>query len=103
MFLILSFSIFCYFDFWLKRWLRHNPLQSIVQEMAQVQVGNAIVVVAGEQGGHGDDILGIVVLDGSKIAKLSLACGLVGNDVRSLHIDALTVRLGADKVDLGCL
>ena len=74
-----------------------------MQEMAQMQVGYAIVVVAGEQGGHGDDILGIVVLDGSKIAKLSLACGIVGNDVRSLHIDALTVGLGADKIDLGCL
>ena len=74
-----------------------------MQEMAQMQVGYAIVVVAGEQGGHGDDILGIVVLDGSKIAKLSFACGLVGNDVRSLHIDALTVGLGTDKIDLGCL
>ena len=74
-----------------------------MQEMAQMQVGYAIVVVAGEQGGHGDDILRIVVLDGSTIANLSLACGLVGNDVRSLHIDALTVGLGADKIDLGCL
>ena len=81
----------------------YNPLQPIVQEMAQVKVGDAIVVVAGEQGGHGDDILGIVVFDGSKIAKLSLACGIVGNDVRSLHIDALTVGLGADKIDLGSL
>ena len=71
--------------------------------MAQMQVGDAIVIVAGEQGGHGDDILGIVVLDGSKIAKLSLACGLVGDDVRSLHIDALTVGLSADKIDLGSL
>ena len=42
-----------------------------MQEMAQMQVGYAIVVVAGEHGGQGDDILGIVVLDGSKIAKLS--------------------------------
>ena len=74
-----------------------------MQEMAQMQVGYAIVVVAGEQGGHGDDILGIVVLDSSKIAKLSLSCGHVGNDLRSLHIDALTVGLGADKIDLGCL
>ena len=74
-----------------------------MQEMAQMQVGYAIVVVAGEQGGHGDDILGIVVLDGSKIAKLSLACGLVGDDVRSLHIDALTVGLGTDKINLGSL
>ena len=39
--------------------------------MAQVKVGDTIVIVASEQGGHGDDILGIVVLDGSKIAKLS--------------------------------
>ena len=71
--------------------------------MAQVKVGDAIVVVAGEQGGYGDDILGIVVFDGSKIAKLSLACGIVGNDVRSLHIDALTVGLGANKINLGSL
>ena len=71
--------------------------------MAQVKVGDTIVIVAGEQGGHGDDILGIVVLDGSKIAKLSRACGLVGDDVRSLHIDALTVGLGADKINLGSL
>ena len=46
----------------------YKPLQPVMQEMAQMQVGYAIVVVAGEQGGHGDDILGIVVLDGSKIA-----------------------------------
>ena len=71
--------------------------------MAQVKVGDTIVIVASEQGGHGDDILGIVVLDGSKIAKLSLACGLVGDDVRSLHIDALTIGLGADKIDLSSL
>lgn len=71
--------------------------------MAQVKVGDTIVIVASEQGSHGDDILGIVVLDGSKIAKLSLACGLVGNDVGSLHIDALTVGLGADKINLGSL
>ena len=71
--------------------------------MAQVKVGDIIVIVASEQGGHGDDILGIVVLDGSKIAKLSLACGLVGDDVGSLHIDALTVGLGADKINLGSL
>ena len=71
--------------------------------MAQVKVGDTIVIVASEQGGHGDDILGIVVLDGSKIAKLSLACGLVGNDVGSLHIDALTVGLGAHKINLGSL
>ncbi len=71
--------------------------------MAQVKVGDTIVIVASEQGGHGDDILGIVVLDGSKIAKLSRACGLVGNDVGSLHIDALTVGLGTDKINLGSL
>lgn len=71
--------------------------------MAQVKVGDTIVIVASEQGGYGDDILGIVVLDGSKIAKLSLACGLVGDDVRSLHIDALTVGLGTDKINLGSL
>ena len=35
-----------------------------MQEMAQMQVGYAIVVIACEQGSHGDDILGIVVLDG---------------------------------------
>lgn len=81
----------------------YNPLQPVMQEMAQVKVGDAIVVVAGEQGGHGDDILGIVVFDGSKITKLSLACGIVGDDVRSLHIDALTVGLGADKINLGSL
>lgn len=71
--------------------------------MAQVKVGDTIVIVASEQGGRGDDILGIVVLDGSKIAKLSLACGFVGDDVRSLHIDALTVGLGTDKINLGSL
>lgn len=71
--------------------------------MAQVKVGDTIVIVASEQGSHGDDILGIVVLDGSKIAKLSLACGLVGDDVRSLHIDALTVGLGTDKINLSSL
>ena len=68
-----------------------------------MKVGDTIVIVASEQGSHGDDILGIVVLDGSKIAKLSLSCGLVGDDVRSLHIDALTVGLGADKINLGSL
>lgn len=42
-----------------------------MQEMAQMQVGYAIVVVAGEQGGHGDDILGIVVAVPQTIPLLS--------------------------------
>ena len=54
-----------------------------MQEMAQMQVSYAIVVVAGEQGGHGDDILGIVVLDGSTPENPSYACAPDGGDSAS--------------------
>ena len=37
----------------------------------QVKVGDTIVIVASEQGGHGDDILGIVVVVLQTIPLLS--------------------------------
>ena len=39
--------------------------------MAQVKVGDTIVIVASEQGVHGDDILGIVVTVPQTIPLLS--------------------------------
>ena len=68
-------------------------------EIAQAHEMKKIVDVAAKAGIDEKHL----ELYGNYKAKPSLACGIVGNDVRSLHIDALTVGLGADKIDLGCL
>ena len=34
-------------------------------------VRDAVIIILGEQWGHGDNVLRIVVLDGTEIAKLS--------------------------------
>ena len=64
---------------------------------------DAIVIIASEQWSHGDDILWIVVLDGSEITKLPFPCRHVGYDIGGLHVDALTIGLGAYEVDFSSL
>lgn len=54
---------------------------------------DAVVIVASEQWGHGDDVLWVVVIDGSEITKLPFSCSHVGYDVRGLHIDTLSIGL----------
>ena len=44
-------------------------------------VRDAVIIILGEQRGHGDNVLRIVVLDGMKIAKLSLSRCLVIDDI----------------------
>lgn len=64
-----------------------------------MEVDNAVGICAGDKRCHGNDILGIVVLDGTQIAKLPLSCNIIGNKVRGLYIDPLSFRLLADKVN----
>ena len=64
---------------------------------------DAVVIVASEQWSHGDDVLGVVVLDRPEIAKLSFSRRHVGYDVGGLHIDALPIGLGAYEVDFTSL
>lgn len=64
---------------------------------------DAVVIVASEQWGHGDDVLWVVVIDGSKITKLPFSCSHVGYDVGGLHIDTLSIGLGAYEVDFTSL
>lgn len=66
-------------------------------------MGDAIIIVASDEGSHGDDILRIVVLDGPQVAKLPFSCRHVGYDIGGLHIDALTIGLGAYEVNFACL
>ena len=49
-------------------------------------VRDAVIIILGEQRGHGDNVLRIVVLDGMKIAKLSLSRCLVVDDIGRLYI-----------------
>ena len=50
-----------------------------------MQVRDAVIIIFGEQRGHGDNVLRVVVLDGTEITKLPLSGCIVGYDVRSLE------------------
>ena len=68
-----------------------------------MKVGYAIVIRLGNQRCHGDDIFGIVVLDGMKITKLTLIRVIVSYNIRSLHIDPFAFWLCADKINFASL
>lgn len=51
-----------------------------------MQVRDSVIIIFGEQRSHGDNVLRIVVLDGTEIAKLTLSGCIVGYDVGSLHV-----------------
>ena len=70
-------------------------LYSFFQELAKMQVSDAIIIILGEQRSHGDNVFRIVVLDGTEIAKLPLSGCIVGYDVGSLHVDAFASWFGA--------
>ena len=78
-------------------------LYSFCQEFAKMQVRDAVIIIFGEQRGHGDNVLRVVVLDGTEIAKLTLSGCIVGYDVGSLHVDAFASWFGAYKVDFSSL
>src|SRR3712207_8388825 len=65
-----------------------------------MKMSYAIVIRLGNQWCHRDDIFGIVVLDGTKVAKLTLICIVVGYDIRSLHIDPFAFWFCTYKVNL---
>ena len=54
------------------------PLQPFRQESPEMKMDYAIVIRLGDQWCHGDDIFGIVVLDGMEITKLTLIGVIVG-------------------------
>ena len=68
-----------------------------------MQVRDALIIIFGEQRGHGDNVLRVVVLDGTEIAKLTLSGCIVGYDVGSLYVDAFAAWSGAYKVDFSSL
>ena len=68
-----------------------------------MKMSYAIVIRLSNQWCHRDDIFGIVVLDGTKIAKLTLIRVIVGYDIRSLHIDPFAFGLCADKINFASL
>ena len=78
-------------------------LYSFCQEFAKMQVRDAVIIILGEQRGHGDNVLRVVVLDGTEIAKLTFSGCIVGYDVGSLHVDAFAARFGTYKVDFSSL
>ena len=59
---------------------------------------DAVVIVASEQWGHGDDVLWVVVIDGSEITKLPFSCSHVGYDVGGLHMTYIHLIPQADKM-----
>ena len=68
-----------------------------------MQVRDAVIIIFGEQRSHGDNVLRIVVFDGTEIAKLPFSGCIVGYDVGSLHVDAFAAWFGAYKVDFSSL
>ena len=70
-------------------------LYSFSQELAKMQMRDAVIIILGEQRSHGDNVFRIVVLDGTEIAKLPLSGCIVGYDVGSLHVDAFASWFGA--------
>ena len=68
-----------------------------------MQVRDAVIIIFGEQRSHGDNVLRVVVLDGTEITKLTLSGCIVGYDVGSLNVDAFASWFGAYKVDFSSL
>ena len=68
-----------------------------------MQVRDSVIIIFGEQRSHGDNVLRIVVFDGTEIAKLTLSGCIVGYDVGSLHVDAFAAWFGTYKVDFSSL
>ena len=63
----------------------------------------AIIVILCKKRCHRDNILRIVVLNRTQIAKFSFTCSLLRYNERSLHIDTLSFWLCAYKVYLTSL
>lgn len=53
-------------------------------------------------GGHGNHVLGIVVLNGYQVAELSVECLFLSNQVGCLDIDHI-IALGAYKINLSAV
>ena len=68
-----------------------------------MQVRDSVIIIFGEQRSHGDNVLRIVVFDGTEIAKLPFSGCIVGYDVGSLHVDAFAAWFGTYKVDFSSL
>lgn len=66
-------------------------------------MGYAIIVILCKKRCHRDNILRIVVLNRTQIAKFSFTCSLLRYDVRNLYVDTLSFRLRAYKVYLTSL
>ena len=65
-----------------------------------MQVRDSVIIILGEQRSHGDNVLRIVVFDGTEIAKLPFSGCIVGYDVGSLHVDAFAAWFGIQSRSL---
>ena len=63
-------------------------------------MGDSFLVIAGDQWGHGDHILWIIVFDRFQITKLSVSCFFIPNQVSRLNIHTFAVGFCADKINL---
>ena len=68
-----------------------------------MEVDDAFVVAACDHGCHRDDILRVIVTDCFEVAKFSLACFFISDNIRNLHVCPRSVRLGAHEIDFSCL
>ena len=68
-----------------------------------MQVRDAVIIIFGEQRSHGDNVLRVVVFDGTEIAKLPFSGCIVGYDIGSLHVYAFAAWFGTYKVDFSSL
>ena len=66
-------------------------------------MGDAIVVGSGDKRRQRDDVFRVIVLDGMEIAKFTIVGCVVGNDVASLNISALSIWLCTYEIYLTCL
>ena len=68
-----------------------------------MKMGYAVIVRLGNQWCHRDNIFGIVVLNGTKVTKLTLIGVVVSYNIRSLYIDSISFWLCADKINFASL
>ena len=64
---------------------------------------NSILVVARYERSHRDDVLGIVVFDGSQVAKLPFPGLFIRDEVRGLYVNPPSIGMGTYEIDLSGL
>ena len=68
-----------------------------------MKMAYAIVIRLGNHWCHGDDVLRVVVFDGTKIAKLALVSVIIGYNVGCLYVNSFALVLCTNKINLTSL